>query len=462
MKNRNRLIAITSALCLSCSISFGSVLVPQKVFADTVSQNTTDRLYGADRYETSVKISEAGWQHSDYVVLVDGENFPDALCAAPLAKLVGAPILLTEHDGLNKNTKEEIKRLNPKTVYIIGKYGAVSKSAEDEISALNITVNRLGGTNRYETSAIVASEVQKLNEANKAEIDEVALASGDGYADALSIASIAASKGMPILLTSRDSLPGSINSFINSNKSTIKDSYIIGGTACISQSIYNAVPGALRLSGEDRYETNEKVMSWFKDDLKFDNVYVVIGGGPNGNEFADALCGSALASKTSSPIILTNKSLASKTESLMKFVLKNSSKVIALGGNAVVPESIIASLKDIAASIPAADPGTGTSGSTAGGGTSTSVNDELKAISAKLGSIIPAVSDAAEKNILTAVKSSIDSVIANPGYNYKADESNILVLAGKLNSNELSDLKSIINSRFDESEIRSLMSYFGV
>lgn len=461
MKNRNRLIAIAGALCLTCSISFGNAIISRNVFADTLSQNATDRLYGADRYETSAKISESGWQQSDYVVLVDGENFPDALCAAPLAKLVGAPILLTEHDGLDKNTKEEIKRLNPKTVYIIGKYGAVSKSTEDEISALNITVNRLGGKDRYETSALVAGEVKKLKEENNTPVSEIALASGAGYADALSIASIAASKGMPILLTSRDTLPDSINSFIQSNKSTIKDSYIIGGTSCIGQDILNTVPESLRLSGEDRYETNEKVMNWFKDDLKFENVYVAVGGGANGNEFADALCGSALASKTSSPIILTDKSLASKTQNLMKFVLKNGSKVMALGGESVVPESIITSLKDIAASIPASNSGTGT-GTSTGGGTSTSVNDELKVISSKLDSVIKTVNDAGERNLLAAVKSSVDSLIADPGYDCKTAESNILTMLSKLNADEVSDLKSVLKSSFDESEIRNLMSYFGV
>lgn len=483
MKKRNRLIAIASALCLVCSIEFGNAIMPQEAYADTVTQITNDRLYGADRYETSVKISKAGWQQSDFVVLVDGENFPDALCAAPLAKLVGAPILLTEHDRLNKNAKEEIKRLNPKTVYIIGKYGAVSESTESEISALNITVKRLGGKDRYETSALVAGEVKKLKEVDNTPISEIALASGSGYADALSIASIAASKGMPILLTSRDALPDCINSFIQSNKGTIKDSYIIGGTPCIGQNILSTVPQPLRLSGEDRYETNENVMNWFKDELKFENVYVAIGGGPNGNEYADALCGSALACKTSSPIILTNKSLASNTENLMKLVLNSSSKVIALGGNAVVPDSIIASLKDIAASgtstSDSTTSSTGTSGSTTSGtvasgsttsgtgtsigsGMSISVNDELKAISSKLDSVIKTVSDDEERNLLTAVKASIDSLIADPGYNYKAAASNILTMLGKLNADKVSDLKSVLKSSFDESEIRNLMSYFGV
>ncbi|MCK4778251.1 MAG: N-acetylmuramoyl-L-alanine amidase, partial [Actinomycetia bacterium] len=49
-------------------------------------RNTTiPRIGGKDRYETSIFISQTGWEVSHVIYLTTGENFPDALCSGPLA-----------------------------------------------------------------------------------------------------------------------------------------------------------------------------------------------------------------------------------------------------------------------------------------------------------------------------------------------------------------------------------------
>ncbi len=299
----------------------------------------SNRLWGQDRYQTSVAISKEGWTNSDYVVIASGENYPDALCAAPLAKKYNAPILLTENAALNDDVKQEIKRLNAKHVFIIGKYASVSQNAEDEIKSLVSDIKRLGGDDRYETSVIVAKELENIN--------GITVTSGYGFADALSIASIAAQKGMPILLTDKDKLPEVVKNYIEQNNENIKDSYIIGGQGVISDSIAQQISKtSIRLYGQDRFETNLNVMNYFKQDLKFDNLYVVQADGPAGNEFADALSGSALSAKTLSPVILTYKAIPSTTESFIKENIKTKSNIIALGGVAAVPESIVRILEN--------------------------------------------------------------------------------------------------------------------
>ncbi|MGC7871704.1 cell wall-binding repeat-containing protein [Desulfosporosinus sp. SYSU MS00001] len=45
----------------------------------------TTRLAGIDRYNTAAVIAINGWKQSDYAVIAYGENYPDALSAAPLA-----------------------------------------------------------------------------------------------------------------------------------------------------------------------------------------------------------------------------------------------------------------------------------------------------------------------------------------------------------------------------------------
>ncbi|MBP3493910.1 MAG: cell wall-binding repeat-containing protein, partial [Oscillospiraceae bacterium] len=55
------------------------------------------RLAGASRFDTSVltAIEAFGSTGVDYAVLAYGYNFPDGLCAGPLAYALGAPLILT-------------------------------------------------------------------------------------------------------------------------------------------------------------------------------------------------------------------------------------------------------------------------------------------------------------------------------------------------------------------------------
>lgn len=324
---------------------FISYILSVFVITNFIAFNTSkvsaasNRLWGQDRYQTSAAISKEGWTNSEYVVIASGEDYADALCAAPLAKKYNAPILLTESAALNDNVKQEIKRLNAKHVFIIGKYASVSQNTENEIKSLVGDVKRLGGNDRYETSVIVAKELENIN--------GITVTSGYGFADAISIASIAAQKGMPILLTGKDKLPEVVKNYIEQNNANIKNSYIIGGQGVISDNTAQQVSKtSIRLHGQDRFETNLNVMKYFKQDLKFDNLYVVQADGTTGNEFADALSGSALSAKTSSPVILTYKTIPSAAESFIKENIETKSNIIALGGVAAVPESIVKILEN--------------------------------------------------------------------------------------------------------------------
>ena len=133
---------------------FISYILSVFVITNFIAFNTSkvsaasNRLWGQDRYQTSAAISKEGWTNSEYVVIASGEGYADALCAAPLAKKYNAPILLTESATLNDNVKQEIKRLNAKHVFIIGKYASVSQKVENEIKSLVGDVKRLGGNDR--------------------------------------------------------------------------------------------------------------------------------------------------------------------------------------------------------------------------------------------------------------------------------------------------------------------------
>ncbi|MBQ1508630.1 MAG: cell wall-binding repeat-containing protein, partial [Erysipelotrichaceae bacterium] len=61
---------------------------------------TVSRIFGKDRYETSVLLAEAYAGHTRKIVLATGKNFPDGLCGGPVAYKLGAPIILTSDKNI--------------------------------------------------------------------------------------------------------------------------------------------------------------------------------------------------------------------------------------------------------------------------------------------------------------------------------------------------------------------------
>lgn len=308
-------------LLLFCFLMFITILTSAKAS----STPSIIRLGGSDRYVTAVKISEDGFAQSDYVVLASGMDFPDALCAAPLAKKYNAPILLTPGNALNYNVSQEIKRLGAKNAFLIGGTGVLSQNIENQLKSLNVSYTRIGGVDRYETSVKVAKLVDTAN--------GIVLASGEDFPDALSVASIAAAKQMPILLTPAKTQPDSVKNYISIN--SITKSYIVGGTAVITDSTASMLQNSTRLSGSDRYKTNLAVINEFWDEIDFGTVYMATG-----EDFADALGGSAAAAKNSAPILLTDNHTY-LSQDLFKEKSLDISLLKILGGTGAVSDSLV-------------------------------------------------------------------------------------------------------------------------
>ncbi|NMM62000.1 2',3'-cyclic-nucleotide 2'-phosphodiesterase [Clostridium sp. P21] len=310
-----------------------------KISTTPIYPFTVQTIKGADRYETAAAISKNGWEKgSDWAIIANGEVFADALCAAPMAKKYNAPILLTQQNMLPESSKAELERLNVKHVIIVGGEGSVSKTIENNIqNSLKVKpeVKRIYGKDRFETSVNIAKEVGIK--------DKAILVNGYNYPDALSVSSVAASKGMPIILTEGNRLPDSAALYINQNRT--KSFYIIGLNGAVDKSVEASVDKvlsnkAVRLGGSDRFETNVAVMQQFQNDLKFDKMFVALGDGQTGTEFADGLSGSALAAQSSSPIMLVYKNVPKVTVDYINSKTNSSSIVVLLGGQTALPVGV--------------------------------------------------------------------------------------------------------------------------
>lgn len=290
-------------------------------FTKVQAANVANRYNGVDRYETAAKVCEDGWKEdTDYAVVVNGENFPDAMSAAPLAKKYGAPILLTGKDILNYYTSVQLNRLNVKNVFIIGGKGVVSQSIEDALKARGMKITRLGGVDRYETGIQVA---QKLGKAT-----QIAVVNGGDFHDGMSMASIAAYKGMPIILTGRDSMPDSVKKYLQANKNA-DQIYVVGDSDQISNSVFSLIPKAKRIGSGDVYERNAAIISAFQNEVSTGTMYVA-----SAKDFPDSLVASAVAPLTASPMLYVDSPMSSATESLLKSKIVNNIKI--LGGYGAV------------------------------------------------------------------------------------------------------------------------------
>jgi putative cell wall-binding protein len=308
------------------------------------------RLGGHDRYQTAADIVEASFfgvtngrlSTHRTAVLASGENFPDALAGIGLAGSMddnaGAPILITNKDKLNADTKQLLSDMHVQTVYIVGGTGAISEEVEREVKNMNIAVTRVAGADRQATS-VEALRLINGNWGRRYGTDTVIIATGKDFADALSISSFAYYAGAPIVLTKDDgTLTDDAVKAIKAN-SDLTTVIIVGGTKAVSDQVVSQIGGSydydydyyrpyrsysgysayddyyynsrrhgrdvIRLAGSDRYETSARIAEWEVFDpwgpLFAPNLAFVA----TGENFPDALVGGQLAS--GSPLLLVKQ-----------------------------------------------------------------------------------------------------------------------------------------------------------
>lgn len=304
-----------------------------KAFASDYDRIDIKKIYGKDRFSTATEVSQEGWYYSDYAIVANGLGFADALCSTPLSKAVDGPILLTHANKLPDVTKNEISRLGVKKVYIVGGTGAVSKNIENQIRSMGIQVHRLGGKDRFETSLLIAKEMEKL-----VYVDDIVIVPGDEKfegADALSIAPIAGSRSMPMLLASKNEISPSIKKWIDGMNAN--NTYVVGQTGAISDKAIKDIPSVVKINGKDRFDTNLKVLDEFSYYLEYERVYT---SKAVDSSIVDALTTGPLAAKKSSPLLLVGDKLTPAQNKYLSTLA--SRELVAIGGE--TPNDVILGL----------------------------------------------------------------------------------------------------------------------
>ncbi|WP_163249267.1 cell wall-binding repeat-containing protein [Clostridium niameyense] len=309
-KTRALASATVVGLVLATAISTGNV---------QAAQGKVDRFDGANRYETAAKVAKSNWEagKTENVILVSGQGYADALSASLLAQKLNAPVLLTEKDTLNQDTKNTLDYLGAKHVYILGSEGVVSNNIKTSLESEGKAVTRLAGKDRYETNIAIANE---LVTNHGVAANEVLVVNGNRYlADALTAAPVAAKEGKILLLVGEDaSTANEAKKFIDAHSSKVT---VIGRDVTVSDVIYNKLGASKRINGgADRFETNRLVLKAFG--LQGSHVYIANG---QDNHLVDSLVASALAGKFNSPVLLVSNDKDNDTKAME--YLKNELKV---------------------------------------------------------------------------------------------------------------------------------------
>jgi len=291
-------------------------------------------------------VANAGYPHGAPVVfLASGENFPDALAAGPAAAKLKGPLLLTAPDSLPASVAAELKALAPSQVYLVGGTTAVGSGVQNAVrKALPAaSVTRLQGKDRYETSRAVVSTV--FSSASNAFI-----ATGTGFADALSAAAAAGAQGAPVVLVNGSAKALDTATVAELKKLGVKDVTIAGGPSAVSagvQSGLNSMLGAshvTRVGGVDRYATSAMIGASFSSAT---TAYFA-----SGVQFPDALAASAVAAAQHAPLFTVLPTRVPNATYSAMTALGVSSVVVIGGTSALSPD--VQALKTVSpVSIPA-------------------------------------------------------------------------------------------------------------
>lgn len=256
------------------------------------------RISGSNRFSTAVEVSKINYKKSETVILANSEKATDILTTSPLAESLECPVLYTKDNAIPEETISEMERLGVKRVIVIGGKKSVSDSVFKELSS-KYELNRVAGSDRFDTANKIAKEVVKRSSEKKKAI----MVSSESYVDALTISSLATKENIPIVITNSKNLSEKTEEFLKNNE--IKEIVYVGGNNSISNEVQKetekkGIKTVARYAGKDRYETATIISNNVRPDSDF-SVYV------NGENLSDAITANSLCANLKSPILLVKK-----------------------------------------------------------------------------------------------------------------------------------------------------------
>lgn len=294
------------------------------------------RVAGAGRLETAAAVSATTFAAGVSAALIaTAGDFADALCGGPAAAVVGGPVLLTAGQRLPVVTADELRRLQPAEIVILGGTRAVPVTVEDDLRALDLgPVRRIAGTSRFATAAGIADAFFATG------VPVVYLATGSAFPDALAGGAAAAALGGPMLLVTRDAVPPETAEALRGLQPA--GVVVLGGERAVSEQVraeLSRIAGvdATRVAGADRFGTAAAVSAAvFAPSTEVALI-------ATGADYPDALAGVPAAAVHEAPLLLTTRdALPEVTAAELRRLAP--SRIIVLGGPGAVSDAVATAL----------------------------------------------------------------------------------------------------------------------
>ncbi|MEJ7803181.1 MAG: cell wall-binding repeat-containing protein, partial [Candidatus Limnocylindria bacterium] len=113
----------------------GTSVISTAVANQLASFAPISRMSGSDRWATAADIANRAFPASETAYIANGLGFPDALAGGPAAGAYGGPLLLTTSTSLPPATTQQLQRLGPARVFVLGGTSVVSTPVIDQIRA---------------------------------------------------------------------------------------------------------------------------------------------------------------------------------------------------------------------------------------------------------------------------------------------------------------------------------------
>ncbi|WP_019414627.1 cell wall-binding repeat-containing protein [Paenisporosarcina sp. TG20] len=202
----------------------GDNAVSKTIDASLISMGiSVERIAGDNRFDTAARIAKRMGGNPEAAIVTDGYNYPDALAISSFAAQNGYPILLTRSDRLPIETNKAVESI-PNTI-VMGGNKAVSPTVFNQLN----NPMRIAGNDRYAT-AVAVVELLGIS------TERVYVATGQGFADALTGSVLAAKNGAPIILVKQNSIPEPTAQLIEYYD--IRNFTLLGGEVAISGSLF--------------------------------------------------------------------------------------------------------------------------------------------------------------------------------------------------------------------------------
>ncbi|MEA2650862.1 MAG: serine protease [Chloroflexota bacterium] len=296
------------------------------------SGKSAPRIAGVDRYATAAAISRSAYGAGVPVAYVAaGSSFADALAGGPAARVGDGPLLLTGTSTLPNATAEELTRLAPGRIVLVGGASVVSSGVEATLGDYTSgTVTRLAGADRYATAAAISAS------AFPAGASVVYLATGSAFPDALTAAAAAARIGAPILLLETNAVPGPTASELT--RLNPDEIVVMGGTSVVGDAVLQQLRGyaaiVRRVAGADRYATAVSLSSSTFAANSVDTVYLAAG-----TSYPDGLAAGPVAGLQGAPLLLVPSHFVPGGVSAELRRL-DPSRIVIIGGTSIVSELV--------------------------------------------------------------------------------------------------------------------------